>query len=531
MASSPTSYDDLPYPSYPYAFTHPDRLSTVATLLGMSPAPADRCRVLELGCASGGNLIPLAHAYPDSTFVGVDLSPAQVREGQQVIDRLGLPNVGLLPASILEVNDGWGLFDYVICHGVYSWVPAQVQDKILEICARNLAPEGVALISYNTYPGWHMRGAIRAMMGLHDRRHRDLPPLERVARARALLDFLARSAPAGDSAYARLLGEHVELLKQCTDSYLFHEHLEECNEPVYFIDFCDRLAARGLRYLGESEFGTMVAATSFAPEVRQKLAGLADDLLEMEQYMDLLRNRMFRATLVCHAHVRPRYEVLGEHLAPLRVAAQLHPASQEPDLRSAAEEEFRGPRDLVLATSTPLVKAALACLADAWPRPLPFAELRTLARRRLDDGSPDDPVLARADTQTLRKALLTAYARPGEPLVELSLRPPAFATEAGERPVASALARLQAESNHLVTNLRHERVSLNKLEHQLLPLLDGTRDQPALLAALAGRFREGAFHIIEEDEPVTDAARAEEILAQVLDRQLAWLAKAALLVS
>ena len=137
MSSPPlrSSYDEVPYPSRPYPQAHPDRLATVATLLGLTPAPADRCRVLELGCGSGGNLIPLALTLPGSTFVGIDLSGEQVAKGCEVIRALGLRNIQLRHLSILDVDDRFGTFDYVICHGVYSWVPAEVQAKILDVCA------------------------------------------------------------------------------------------------------------------------------------------------------------------------------------------------------------------------------------------------------------------------------------------------------------------------------------------------------------------------------------------------------------
>src|SRR5262245_37668853 len=224
-----TSYDEVPYPSLPYPYTHPDHLAAVATLLGLGPARADRCRVLELGCASGGNLIPLAYTYPDSSFLGIDLSVEQIRQGEELQSALGLGNVELRAMSILDVDDRFGTFDFIICHGVYSWVPEAVQDRILEVCARHLAPEGIGLVSYNTFPGWHMRGMIRAMMVLHDRRYRDHPPLERVAQARALLAFLAEAVPQENSPYSLLLRQHLELLSGCADPYFFHEHLEECN--------------------------------------------------------------------------------------------------------------------------------------------------------------------------------------------------------------------------------------------------------------------------------------------------------------
>jgi SAM-dependent methyltransferase len=172
-----TSYDEVPYASDPYPQSHPDQLATVATLFGMAPAPVDRCRVLELGCARGGNLIPLALALPRSRFVGIDSSAHQVVAAREVIAALGLGNIEVSQRSILDVDAGFGSFDYIICHGTYSWVPSEVQDKILAVCARNLAPGGVAYVSYNTYPGWHLRGLVRDLLCYHRRlsRRRKLP--------------------------------------------------------------------------------------------------------------------------------------------------------------------------------------------------------------------------------------------------------------------------------------------------------------------------------------------------------------------
>src|SRR5436190_23362618 len=90
-----TSYDEVPYKSYPYPQSHPDRLATVATLFGMEPPPLDNCRVLELGCCSGGNLIPMAERFPGRRFVGVDYSQRQVAEGQATLKELGLENIEL----------------------------------------------------------------------------------------------------------------------------------------------------------------------------------------------------------------------------------------------------------------------------------------------------------------------------------------------------------------------------------------------------------------------------------------------------
>jgi len=192
MAANTYSYDELPYDSHPFVQTTPSRLATVATLFGMNPVPIDKCRVLELGSAAGGNIAPLAELYPDSEFVGVDLSARQIADGQKVVQAAGLKNITLRHASITDVDESYGKFDYIICHGVFSWVPDPVRQKILAVSAALLNPQGVAYVSYNTYPGWHMRGMIRDMMRFHAMLFDT--PARRVEQARALLDFLAQSA-------------------------------------------------------------------------------------------------------------------------------------------------------------------------------------------------------------------------------------------------------------------------------------------------------------------------------------------------
>jgi SAM-dependent methyltransferase len=132
-ADAVTSYDEVPYSSTPFYYTQPDCLATMATLHGMTPAAADHCRVLELGCGRGGNLIPLAVSLPESRFVGIDLSRRQVAEGRSVVEKLGLSNIELRPMNILDIDEGFGSFDYIICHGVYSWVPDEVRDQILVV--------------------------------------------------------------------------------------------------------------------------------------------------------------------------------------------------------------------------------------------------------------------------------------------------------------------------------------------------------------------------------------------------------------
>lgn len=534
-SASQNIYDRVPYPSLSYSQSHPDRLAAVATLLGMVPPSVERCRVLELGCASGGNLLPMAYGLPESEFVGIDYSARQIAEGQETAATLGLQNIALKHMDILDVKADLGQFDYIVAHGVFSWVPRPVQDKLLEVCKEALAPDGVAYISYNTYPGWHMMGIIREMMLFHTRDLSD--PQERVTQARALLDVLSEAIPSDTSAYGNFLGTYAQFLqgelkgpRPTGDAFLLHDELEEINDPTYFYQFVQRAERCGLQYLGEAEFRTMVGS-NFDPQAFRKLGEMSRSVIDLEQYMDFLRNRMFRQTLLCHQGIETSRTLKPEQLQSFYLASYAQPDTVELDIHSSAIVKFSGSDGATLSTDHPVTKAAMLCLAMVWPQALTFETLLSQARARLGlegtaaGGAAD---VAR-DAQVLGTNLLKAYSYSGS-LLELHVHVPHVALEVSERPIASALSRLQAKSSNRVTNLRHERVRVDEFDRYLLPYVDGSHDRAMLVDELrTGPVAQGDLKLEREGEPITDAEQVLDVLAQGIEKRLQWLARAALL--
>jgi SAM-dependent methyltransferase len=465
---SVTSYDEVPYPSHSFPETQPSHLATVAALFGLrAPDPAN-CRVLELGCASGGNLIPLAVAWPQAQFVGVDLSSRQIADARQCAEQLGLPNLELHHRSILDLNAELGSFDYILCHGVYSWVPREVQDAILTLCHDRLEPDGIAYVSYNTYPGWHLQKAIRDMMLFHSGRF--ATPATRIAQARSFLEFLARWSPARDDPYGLLLRNEAASLSRKTDGYLFHEHLEVVNDPVYFREFVARCEAAGLRYLADVGIRTMLV-TDLPSEVRESLRLLAPDPLDLEQYLDFLRNRTFRRSLLCRPGKAIDRSLRGTSVRDLLGASHLRP-EQTGAPQAAGEERFIAPSGNVLTTADPVMRACLHALGESWPQAIPAPVLRMRVLERVDPGIRDSPDLAEGPFW----ARLQDYFIHG--VIELHAAAPPVAGACGAVPCASPLARHQALNTDLVTNLRHQRVPLDAAERALLVSLDGSRALP-----------------------------------------------------
>jgi SAM-dependent methyltransferase/methyltransferase-like protein len=508
-----TSYEELPYQSNAVYQSHPDALNAAARLAGLRPAPVERCRVLELGCASGGNLIPMAEALPESRFHGVDLSPRQIAEGRATADELGLANLTLEVRSIADVDARLGQFDYVICHGVYSWVERALQDKILTICAQNLAPDGVAYVSYNTYPGWHRRGLVRDMLRYHGARFDE--PERRVAEARAFLEFLTAAIPDQEGLYARVVKAEADMLRDLPDTYLFHEHLEAENHPLYFYQFIERAKESGLQYIGEScwepPFGDLPSA------VQHAIDRLARGSLEnLEQYLDFLRNRMFRRTLLCHARATLDRTPAPATLASLWWGALAVPAQPATDLLPGVDATFRSEKGRV-TTDSPLIKALLLVLHEARPRPLAHEPLAQAVTARVPGFT----------VEQLDEALLRCR---GSNLVSAHAWAPPMALAAGERPRTAGAARLRAVTGEEVPNLRHRIVDVSQLDRAVLHFLDGTRDRATLADELARAAIEGVFVVEEQGQPVTDAARLRAILGELIEPALARLAAAGLLL-
>jgi SAM-dependent methyltransferase len=465
------SYDEVPYSKYPYPQTHPDRLATIATLHGLDPAPPARCRVLELGCGAGGNLIPLAYAAPELEAVGVDLSPSAIADGRTTVEALGLENVELREGDLRELRDGdSGGFDYVVAHGVYAWVDADVRDALLVAIRNQLAPDGVGFVSYNALPGGYLRRMIREMGLWHARGAED--PLARAGAAQELFRFLAEHRVADDP-YGTMLARELRRVVGRSLHTLVHDDLGDNTVAVWFSDFVAHARDHDLEFVGESELADLEddrLPPGVEPAVRE-LAG--DDRVAFEQYSDFLLGRKFRQTLLCREDRAVLDAPTPERMTALRWLSSAVPEGGVP---------------------SGLLPRAIAVLEGVWPDTLAFEDLREQLG---------------VDAGKLSNALLHGF-RSG--VVEPHVDPPRWSQTPGELPRASALARLQAADAIDLTNLRHENVRMEEdAARRLLRLLDGTRGHDEILAELA-----------RGDDPVS-------LAAEDLERNLETLADLALL--
>jgi SAM-dependent methyltransferase len=455
-------YQQVPYLTVPMAQTHPDRLASVATLFGMEPAPVTACRVLEVGCGSGGNLIPMAHFLPGSHFVGVDLAEGPVAEGRGWAGELGLANLELIAMDLCEIGPAMGEFDYIIAHGVYSWVSDGVREGLLAMCRERLAPQGVACISYNALPGRHVRMMLREMMLYHTRDCTE--PGQRVQRARDLLRMVGE-ARLSSLAWQPMIDEEIERMMAGNPGWFFHDDLAAVNDSFYVRDFVARAARHSLQYLGDAEAHLMF-------DVKNALTWLGDDVIEREQYMDFLCFRRFRQTLLCRAEAPLKRPAGPEQMDRFLFSS---PARQ-------SEAQIEGLNSVCITEAPPAVTRVAAAMGEVFPLPVAFDRLLEHA----------------ADRETLCGILFTLIS---SGFAEFHVNDLASGKSVGARPRGSRRARWESVRTGVVTYSNHSVLKLDPTVRALIELLDGMRDLDGIAHGLAQVEGAPAFEEIRERLP------------------------------
>lgn len=458
-ATVTTAYDLVRYPSWPIPETHPGALAVSAALYGLSFVPHPGCRVLEIGCGEGVNLMSMAVTAPRADFVGIDLAQTAIASGRETARAAGLGNVTLQAQDLLESEIDLGQFDYVIAHGLYAWVPSPVRTAVMRLVSRSLTPDGLAYISYNTQPGCRLREAVRdilleAMRGLED-------ASAKLDAAHAMLRRLIDQWSEADPFQHALIAEARDMLKR-PPQVLFHDELGDVYEPQLLGAVVAAARAEDLEYLCDATAELNAEALWPSESFERALPFTGGDWARFEQLADFADMRRFRRSIFCRAGRGIDRRFVPERLRGLFASAEIALLKQERDgpdgfvLRAANGAE--------LSTRDPSFADLLSRLGLAHPMSLPL-----------------DDVAAQPE---LARALLHLFV---SGIVTLTTAPSAFVLTPGERPIASPLTRAQAEQGgtHLAS-LRHKPVHMTDAgARAFITLLDGTRSRADLASAMA----------------------------------------------
>lgn len=489
------AYDRVPYPGAADGLIQLRNLQVVASLFGLNPADIKKCRVLEIGCANGTNLLPFAVEFPDSTFVGVDLAASQIQQAVAVASRLNLPNAQFHAANVTDFQSLGidGPFDYILVPGVFSWVTAAERQSLLQLLRRFLAPSGVAAVSFNVLPGWSFREPLREFIRRHVRAFAE--PDRQIQEARQAVRFLAE-ASIHSTAHQKLYADVHQIFETASDHYIFHDYISDRNQPFYFHQFVNMIQEHELQFVAECDFCHTVGIglNSLARTVVDQ-----SPVLDREQLIDFVAGNAYRRALVCHESQTVTRRFNHSSMTGLHLALVQHFSSLPANLADTDPWQLDYPNGS-LTTTEPLGKAALRLLNDVWPQTRTVDQLYSNAR----DILPADLCLPTTDSQftsgrdVLAQSMLAAYAAG---LIQVYKTPPntarwppgnvkgkigeftAAVQTASIRPVTSVLLRFQAEHGGRLVNLWHQHVGdLRPEERFVLSRLDGNRDLSVLAA-------------------------------------------------
>jgi methyltransferase-like protein len=505
------SYDALPYPSYTFAQTHPDRLATMGVFHGVKAADPQNCRVLELGCGTGANLAAMAYSLPSSEFVGIDLSQVHIEQARKMQSDVGLKNTTFVRGDVADFDAAaFGTFDFIVAHGLFSWVPNFVRSKVLEVYSKGLTKNGIGYISFNAYPGCFIREVTRNLMLFHTASEAD--PTKKVQIG---IDFLEQLTAAvdDDSVYKQLLGAEVEAIKERSTSNINHDDLADFNQPFFFSEFASMLSANNLQYVAESApYSSNTQKFSKAGQTLIDQYG-SDDLLRREQYVDFVRGTRFRSSLLCRSDIALEREVRPTIINEFFIGSDVKPQSSPADVETQERRRYTGSSGTHFELNNPLTVAAIDVLSEISPRSLTLDELLS----RIVENEPN----ANADEIGRMSAYLVQLFQAG--FVKFHKFRPVLPAAASERPEASSLARWQISiGSDTVTTLYGTSLEAKDLIfRELLTQLDGTRGRNEIAEAVRNSF----------SVPPEKRERFEADLPMIIDDGLARFAGLGLLIN
>lgn len=243
------TYDEAAYPSDPVPVSSPDRMRAAGLFYGWRGADPETASVLEIGCGAGHNLIAIAAAAPRSRCVGFDLSHGEIERGRAMASKAGIGNVTLSQGDILTWPRTGEMFDYIVCHGVLTWLPLSVRAPLMELIGASLAPGGVAYVSYDSLPQAAGKAAMNKLIVEETRHIADHK--ERARRGIELLALLSRTQRE-DSFLRQQLDILQRTFRTFELGYFLHDWLEETYAPISPGDVNALAGAAGLRFAADA---------------------------------------------------------------------------------------------------------------------------------------------------------------------------------------------------------------------------------------------------------------------------------------
>lgn len=514
-AEKPT-YDGIPYQGYSFEFVRPEHLRNIGFLFGMSPPSLEKARVLELGCNDGISLFRFAETYPKSYTLGIDLSQEGINHGHEIINQLKLKNIELKNMSITDLDESHGKFDYIICHGLFSWVSDSVKDSILNVSKKLLNKNGLVFISYNTLPGCNMTNTVRELMMFHSSNFSNIG--EKIQQSRAALNFLQESLEGQKTPHAEFMQESAKRMALSEDHYLKQEYLSKENKAYYLHEFVDIARSNGFEYLGDSDVQKMYVG-NLPPKAAEKL-GTISDIVRAEQYIDFIKNTQNRCTILCHKDTTISRNINAELLSKFNYYSNIALDKSKSNINLVDDSNVTfyldGIEEKTISSTSPEIKVIFIALAKNLGNPLSIKEIINESKKLVP--SLTEKKLEESIHSNFVQLILSGS-------VKFILDKPKSIYSISNKPKISNLALLQIQqvrpnNQFWITNNMNQPMDIQAHQVNIIKSLDGKHTVDEIKANTLNSLIKGEINAQEGDKKIDDKNKLKVVADTLVDSTL-----------
>lgn len=375
---------DVAYPDYVHRELMPQWMCSALQALGRrSPDIQQPFTWLELGCGTGMSAVIAAATYPSGHFFGIDVNPQAIHQAQAMAEAAGLGNVQFICTDfetlLREKQVPWKGCDFIVSHGVYSWVSPHNRHIMRQLLERWLLPGGVCYLAYMSHPGSATVAAAQKLAQLHAKRSNTVSSTKQVQAALALLQRTAAAGTGYFTEHPRLTSQ-IDTLARMDPRYAAHEFLNDHWDCLHVADVISDMASVQCEWAGSATLLENIDAASLPQGVLPLLMELKQqgaDAREQETLKDIARNQNQRRDLYQRAHPQGNVLTADEHRQQLlRQRITLTPTAPAPDAPSGHSLRLDtriGPVDMPMAHIQPLLthlQQGPCCYADLLQHPL-----------------------------------------------------------------------------------------------------------------------------------------------------------------
>ncbi len=273
---------DVAYTSNVFREMTPCWLALTALLLGQRPPDLARpFRYADLGCGNGMTAVFVAATCPQAEVWGFDFNPAHIETARHWAAEAGLTNITFVETSFAEMaalgaND-LPAFDFIVSHGVLSWISPANQRLVIEVIGQRLCPGGLAYLAYNVPTGWSVMQPLHTLMRLIAEGRPERTDLV----VPAIFDQLAKMKDGGAKYFAAhpSIEARLDSLRKQDGRYLAHELLNAHWHPLMVASVIDAMAEVKCQFLGSATLAENLDVVSQPPGMLPLIAEASDPRL------------------------------------------------------------------------------------------------------------------------------------------------------------------------------------------------------------------------------------------------------------